>query len=259
MATPVDCVYTITGNGPPLFMVHGIGARRATWAGLIEHLKNDFTCIAYDLRGHGASPHGDGQFGLDELVADLEALRSRLNIEKASIVGHSLGGMIGPAYARAYPDRVSALGLFSTAAFRTPDDSAKVKGVVKAMEDTSIEAALDTLVIRWFTDEFQSNNPDKIAVRKKQVLETDPGVFLNVFHIYAETEMSPWLHEVKTPSLVLTGELDGGCNPRLNKQIAQALENSELVILDGLKHAILIEAPDRVASPTLKFLKAHST
>jgi 3-oxoadipate enol-lactonase len=258
MTKPVECVHTVTGKGPPLFMVHGIGARRATWAGLTEYLKDDFTCIAYDLRGHGESPLSDEPFGLDELVADLEALRAKLGIERASVIGHSLGGMIGPAYARAYPDRVSSLGLFSTAAFRTADDSAKVQGVVKAMEDTSIPAALDTLVARWFTDEFQAANPDKIEVRKKQVLETDPRVFLNVFHIYAETEMSPWLHEVKTPSLVLTGELDGGCNPRLNKQIAEALPSSDLVILDGLKHAILIEAPERVAAPTLKFLKANS-
>jgi pimeloyl-ACP methyl ester carboxylesterase len=258
MAKPVECVHTVTGKGPPLFMVHGIGARRATWTDLTEHLKNDFTCIAYDLRGHGESPLSNGPFGLDELVADLEALRAKLGIERASVVGHSLGGMIGPAYARAYPDRVASLGLFSTAAFRTADDSAKVQGVVKTMEDTSIPASLDTLVARWFTDDFGAANPDKIEVRKKQVLETDPRVFLNVFHIYAETEMSPWLHEVKTPSLVLTGELDGGCNPRLNKQIAQALTNSELVILDGLKHAILIEAPERVATPTLKFLKANS-
>lgn len=99
--------------------------------------------------------------------------------------------------------------------------------------------------------------PERIAARKRQVVETDPAVFLNVFRIYAETEMSPWLHEVKTPSLVLTGELDGGCNPRLNQQIAKALPNSELVILDGLKHAILIEASERVAPHVRDFLKKH--
>ena len=60
---------------------------------------------------------------------------------------------------------------------------------------------------------------------------------------------------VAAPSLVLTGELDGGCNPRLNKQIAEALPNSELVILDGLKHAILIEATERVAPPVKAFLE----
>jgi 3-oxoadipate enol-lactonase len=257
MPKAIECAYTITGKGPPVFMVHGIGARRATWDGLVERMKDDFTCITYELRGHGASPRSDGPFGLGELVEDLEALRSKLKIDKAAVIGHSLGGMIGPAYARAYPNRVLALGLLSTAAFRTEEDSGKVVGLVKKMEEVGVEPMMDALVTRWFTDEFQAANPDKITTRKKQITDTPTDVFLNVFHIYAETEMSPWLHEVETPSLVLTGELDGGCNPRLNKQIAQAMKNSELVILDGLKHAILVEAPERVAPHVSRFLKAH--
>jgi 3-oxoadipate enol-lactonase len=257
MAKAVDCAYTITGKGPRVFMVHGIGARRATWDGLVDRLKDDFTCITFDLRGHGASPGSAVPFGLAELVADLEALRSKLAIEQASVIGHSLGGMIAPAYARAYPHRVRTLGLLSTAAFRTADDTSKVKGIVQAMEDTSIETVLDALVGRWFTDDFQATSPEKIAIRKRQVLETPPAVFLNVFHIYAETEMSGWLHELEVPTLVLTGELDGGCSPRLNRQIAKAIKRSELVILEGLKHAILLEAPDRVAVAVKRFLQSN--
>lgn len=250
----VECAYSIEGEGPPVFFVHGIGARRVTWSKLIGHLRDRFTCISYDLRGHGEFPGAGAKFGLAELVADVEALRSKLAIPKISVLGHSLGGMIGPAYARQYPDRVEKLGLLSTAAFRTADDSAKVLGVVKSMEETSVPAQLDMLVNRWFTDGFQASNPDAITLRKKQVLETDPSVFLNVFHIYAETEMASWLHEVVAPSLVLTGELDGGCNPRLNKQIAAALPNSKLIILKGMKHQILMEAPDLVAEHVIPFL-----
>ena len=97
MAKAVDCAHVIEGKGPPLLMVHGIGARKTSWAALTRHLKNDFTCIAYDLRGHGESPMGDGTFGLDELVADLEALRNmrspRANLE--TLYG---GGPAGSPY-----------------------------------------------------------------------------------------------------------------------------------------------------------------
>lgn len=254
MSQPIDCAYTIEGKGPALFLIHGIGARKAGWAKLTAFLKDDFTCIAYDLRGHGDSPLPFGRFGLDDLVDDLEALRARLGIEKAHFMGHSLGGMIGPAYARRHPERVLSLGLLSTAAFRTEDDSAKVKAVVSAMREKGIGPVLDTLTARWFTDGFAAARPDVIEWRKKQVVDTPAEIFLNVFDIYAETEMSPWLHEIDAPSLVLTGELDGGCNPRLNRQIAAALPNSELVILDGLKHAVLIEASDRVGPPVKDFL-----
>jgi len=88
----------------------------------------------------------------------------------------------------------------------------------------------------------------------QQVIDTNPEVFLEVFRIYAETEMSPWLHEIEQPCFVLTGENDGGCNPRLNKLMADCLPNSELCILDKFKHSILIEAPEIVGSRLRNFL-----
>src|SRR5690625_2384264 len=154
MGKATNCVYSVDGSGPPVVMVHGIGARRQGWNRIVEKLRDRFTCVTYDLRGHGESPLPDGPFGLDELVADLEALRARLGFERVHVIGHSLGGMIGPAYARSYPDRVMSLGLLSTAAFRTEDDSAKVKAVVAAMEERGIENFLNTLTQRWFTDDF---------------------------------------------------------------------------------------------------------
>lgn len=250
----ITCSCSVTGSGPALFLIHGIGARRATFAGLVEALKDRFTCITYDLRGHGESPVPEGRFGLDDLVDDLEALRARLGIERAHFAGHSLGGMIGPAYARRYPDRVLSLGLWSTAAFRTEDDSSKVKAVVAAMRAKGIAQVLDTLTARWFTDAFAAANPDVIERRKRQVMDTPADVFLNVFDIYAETEMAPWLQEISVPSQVLTGENDGGCNPRLNRQIAEAMPNAELIILPDLKHAIFIEATDKVIPHVRRFL-----
>ena len=257
MTTPVRSAFSVEGEGPPLFLIHGIGASRATFTGLVPYLKSRFRCITHDLRGHGASPKPPPPYALDDLVEDLEALRAELGIEKAHFAGHSLGGMIGPAYARKYPQHVLSLGLYSTAAFRTAEDSAKVKGVVATMRAKGIPRVLTTLTDRWFTPEFAQRCPDVIERRLKAVLDTDPEVFLSVFDIYAETEMSPWLHEIKQPCLVLTGENDGGCNPRLNKQIAAALPNSELVILPVLRHAITLEGADQVAPPVLEFLNRH--
>ena len=252
--TPIDCEMTVEGSGPPLVLVHGIGAARDAWRFMVPKLKDHFTVISYDLRGHGASPMPDSEFGIDELVADLERVRERSGFNKVNVAGHSLGGQIGPAYARAHPDRVLKLGLLSTAAFRTEDDSAKVWGVVRAMEEKGIPQVLETLTARWFTDEFIAANPDLVQQRLKQVVDTDPDVFMNVFRIYAGVEMGPWLHEVTAPSLVLTGENDGGCNPRLNKLIHEALPNSELVILPHVKHSILVEAADVVSDHLIRFM-----
>lgn len=249
--------YSVEGSGPPLILIHGIGASRHSWDGLIARLKGHFRCVSYDLRGHGKSPAPAPPYTLDDLVGDLEELREELGIERAHFAGHSLGGMIGPAYARRYPHRVASVGLYSTAAFRTPDDSAKVRGVVAAMRVEGIAPVLETLKERWFTPEFAARCPQVIRRRMQQVIDTDKDVFLSVFDIYAQTEMAPWLAEIRAPCLVLTGENDGGCNPRLNRQIAAALPDSQLVILPQLRHAILLEAADLVAGPVLSFLQSH--
>ncbi len=255
----IECAHYVNGDPsdgrPVLMLIHGIGSWHHTWDTLLPRLTESFTVVTYDLRGHGASPLPTGPFGLDELVNDLEDLRARLGVEQAHFAGHSLGGMIGPAYARRYPERVLSLGLLSTAAFRTADDSAKVQGVVATMEDQGIGNVLPTLTTRWFTDDFAAANPDVIEARLERVMSTPAEVFLQVFHIYANTEMSPYLGDITAPTLVLTGENDGGCNPRLNRQIADAMPNAELVILPEYKHSILLEAAPVVAEELALFLE----
>ena len=255
MTHAIDCAYSIEGEGPPLFLIHGIGAARNTWRKAMPVLTPHFSVVTYDLRGHGESPMPKQPFGLDELVADLEAVRVKTGFEAAHFAGHSLGGMIGPAYARAFPGRVQSLGLLSTAAFRTEDDSAKVKGVVKAMRSQSVPEILVTLANRWFTDAFIATSPKVVQARMDQVVGTDAEIFLNVFDIYAGTEMAPWLHEITAPSLVLTGENDGGCPPRLNELIAAAMPRAELVVLPEVKHSIMLECGDVVAQHMLSFIK----
>ena len=253
MNTPIECKYSVEGNGPPLFLIHGIGAARDAWRFIVPKIRSNFTVITYDLRGHGRSPKTLTKFLLDDLVEDLEYLRKKLNFNKAYFAGHSLGGMIAPAYALKYSRHVLALGLFSTAAGRTKNDREKILAVIKSMEKQGVSEVLPTLIDRWFTDPFISSSPDIIERRIQQVINTDQEIFMNVFRIYANTEMGPWLHKINFPTLILTGEKDGGCNPKLNKFIADQIPNSKLVILPNYKHSLLIETPNEIAENIINF------
>ena len=254
MALPVRSDYSIAGNGPAVFLAHGVGARRQVWEGIVAKLAPHFRCITYDLRGHGGSAGADEPFGIDEFVADLEALRAQLGVEHAHFIGHSLGGMIVPAYARAYPERVKSLGLICTAAFRSPEAAANLANFVKKIDTEGMPGVLDTLLGRWFTDQFRRDRPDVVDARKDQMLKANPRVYRETYRVFATTEMSPWLSEIKAPTLVMTGELDPGCGPELNEKIAAALPHSELVILPALKHSVLVEAPGPVGDALLRFL-----
>ncbi len=257
MADVIDCEFSVEGNGPALVLIHGVGAGRNTWAYALPLLTPHFTVVTYDLRGHGASPLPLGDFGLEDLVADLERVRQRAGIGRAHFVGHSLGGMIASAYALKYPHRVLSLGLVSTSAFRGQDDITAVQGRLRTMETQGISAGLQQLTERWFTPQFIGQHPEVAEARMNQVLATDPHVFLNVFRIFAQTEMSGWLGDVTAPTLVMTGEGDPSGSPDQNRQIAKALPNAELVILPKLRHSLLLEAGDTVARNIVRFIAAH--
>jgi 3-oxoadipate enol-lactonase len=254
----VDSASAIEGTGPTIVMVHGIGSHMQGWNFIVENLKSDFRCVTFDLRGHGVSPETGENFGMEELVADLEALRLRLELDRFHLMGHSLGAMVAASYARRFADRPRSLALFSTAAFRNAEDKARIRALVEDIRQNGLSASLDRLVRRWYTDRFIEANPEFIARRKEHLLRMNQRVLLNVFEIYAEYEMGPWLHEIGLPTLIVTGEDDPGCNPRLNGQISKAMPNAQLVILTGLKHSILVEGADALADIIRRFLTSET-
>ena len=255
MSNPIDCDYSIQGSGPALFLTHGIGAAKNAWRFMTPELSKYFTVVTYDLRGHGNSPVTNKNFTLDDLVLDLEKIREKTKIDKGHFMGHSLGGMIAPAYAKKFPNRVLSVGLLSTVAGRSEGDRNSVLKIISEMEISGIERTLQKLTTRWFTDEFISKNPDLVKNRLKQVIDTDPDVFLNVFKIYANTEMISWLKNLSVPCLLMTGENDAGCSPQHNKIMANEINNSKLVILEKYKHSFLIEAPQEVSKNIIEFIK----
>ena len=250
----LDCHYSITGSGPAIFLTHGIGAAEDAWRFIVPKLSQNHTVVTYDLRGHGKSPVTNKNFDLEDLVLDLEKIRKKTNINKAHFAGHSLGGMIVPAYAKKYPDKVLSIGMLSTVAGRSENDSKKVWSVIEEMEEKGVDKTLEKLTTRWFTDEFITNNSELVTRRLKQVVDTDPEVFLNVFRIYAKTEMISWLKELTKPCLLMTGENDGGCTPKHNEKMANEIKNSKLVILPKLKHSFLIEGPNQITDNLINFI-----
>ena len=251
----IDWNYSVTGSGAAICLTHGVGGAEDAWRFIIPKLKSMFTVVTYDLRGHGKSPVDNKDFNLDDLVLDLERVREKTNIQKAHFMGHSLGGMIAPAYAKKFPERVLSVGWLSTVAGRSDEDKQKVWSVISDLKDKGVEQTLKNLTNRWFTDNFIEKNPDLVSRRLKQVIDTEKDVFINVFKIYAETEMISWLKDIKKPCLFMTGENDGGCTPSHNKKMSNEVKDSKLVIIPEVKHSFLIEAPEQISNNLIEFIE----
>ncbi len=106
--------YVTAGSGPVLLLIHGMAGTHATWEPVIEPLAQRHTVIALDLPGHGASEAGAGDYSLGSLAAGLRDLLVKLGHERATLVGHSLGGGIAMQFAYQFPEITERLVLVSS-------------------------------------------------------------------------------------------------------------------------------------------------
>ena len=107
-------VYAEAGEGPVLLLIHGMGGNFENWHAVIEPLARDHTVIAPDLPGHGDSAPGGGDYSIGALAAGLRDLLLALGHERATLVGHSLGGGIAMQFAYQFPEMVERLVLVSS-------------------------------------------------------------------------------------------------------------------------------------------------
>ncbi|HEV2550253.1 MAG TPA: alpha/beta fold hydrolase [Stellaceae bacterium] len=249
--------YVVDGSGPPVLLIHGVGAQLGNWDGVAAVLARTFKVVRYDLRGHGKSSKVPGPYSLDLFVEDAVALLEHLGIARAHVAGHSLGGMIAITLAARHPERVDRLAILSAAAGRTEEERRRVMERIALIAHGIPGDHFKNSLSRWFTDEFRAANPglmEEYAARNK---ENDPACYAAAYAVLATGEVGPDLPRVTAPALIVTGEHDLGSNPRMAGFIHAGIAHSELRVLPRLRHSILIEAPLLVAGQLGQFFQAR--
>jgi len=245
------------GDGTPVLLIHGVGADLESWQGVLSHLSPNRRYVRYDQRGHGASRRTPGPYTLQDLSNDAVALLDHLGLETVSVIGFSLGGLVAQAIALDHPERVQSLTLVSTVAGRTPDEQMRVTERAEILAREGATKHLANAVDRWFTPEFVAAHPEVLEARRQKSLQNDPDCYVAAYRVLAGSDLGDRLHQIDVPTLVMTGENDIGSNPRMSRFIHERIDGSELHILPRLKHSVLLEAPDQVASLIEPFLATH--
>jgi pimeloyl-ACP methyl ester carboxylesterase len=106
--------YRVSGSGPALLLLHGLGCDSSTWVDVIPTLAEHFTVIAPDLLGHGESDKPDADYSLGAYANGMRDLLTILGIDKVTVVGHSFGGGVAMQFAYQFPDRTERVVLVST-------------------------------------------------------------------------------------------------------------------------------------------------
>ena len=250
--------FRLEGRGFPLVLVHGVGTCLDDLQLLVDRLKGDFRVLRYDLRGHGGSEKVPGPYTLADFSQDLLELADAAGFERAHYVGFSLGGLIVQRFALDYPERVASLGLISAIAGRTQEERERALRRADELGAGGPASHLGDAVGRWFTDAFREAHPEVIEARKARIAANHLPSYAAAYRVLAESDLADDLSKIAHPTLVATGELDQGSSPRMSRLMAERIPSSELHILPGLKHALVLEAPDLLAGLLRDFLTADT-
>jgi (E)-2-((N-methylformamido)methylene)succinate hydrolase len=250
-----DLSHLIRSHSPyALVLVHGVGSRLEAWDGVASALAGRYRMLRYDLRGHGESEKPLGPYTLGDFVGDLAALVDELSIPRFHLAGFSLGGLVAQGFALEHGGRLERLGLLSTVAGRTEEERARVMARLDLVAGGIPGEHFGQSVDRWFTDEFRRANPDLIEAYAERNRLNDPQSYAAAYRVLATSDLAERLHEIRVPTLVVTGENDVGSNPRMARFIHERIRGSRLEILPRLRHSILIESPELIAELLGSFL-----
>src|SRR5271157_4550242 len=240
--------YQLEGAGPPVVLIHGVGADGSSWDAIVPALTPRFMVIRLDLRGHGRSGHIDGALVLEDFARDVLDVMAAAGAARAHVVGFSLGGMIAQALALDHASRVDRLVLLSAVAGRTEQERARVRDRLEILRTQGIAAISSAAQDRWFTDGFIARHPELVRQRMEQLQRNHPASYAAAYTVFSTSDLGARLHAIDRPTLVATGEHDVGSNTRMARFMQQQIRGAKLKILPGLKHSILAEAPETIAT-----------
>lgn len=233
----------------PVLLLHGVGLDHRMWDVQADALAVDRRVLRYDLIGHGDTSPRDGELTLYDFRDQVSAVLGAAAVDKVLLVGFSLGGIIAQRFAADFPERVAGLVLVSTVYCRTSVERAGVLERLALTERDGIGAIVQPALDRWFAPEFARSRRAQVAAVAERLATTDPDGYLAAYRIFATGDKTNGrvLRGVDCPALVVTGSEDVGSTPAIAERMAADLKRADLILLDGLRHMVTLEAADEVS------------
>jgi 3-oxoadipate enol-lactonase len=249
-----DLFYQVEGAGPPVMLIHGVGADASSWDEIAPVLVARFTVLRLDLRGHGRSGHIGSELTLGDFARDVIDVLDATDTPRAHVVGFSLGGIIAQALALDHASRVDRLVLLSAVAGRTEQERSRVRDRLDILRTQGIAAISGAAQDRWFTDGFIARHPELVRQRMEQLQHNHPASYAAAYTVFSTCDLGERLHAIDHPTLIATGEHDVGSNTRMARFMQAQIRGARLQILPVLKHSVLVEAPEMIATMVMDFL-----
>ena len=242
MAVEID---TPVGGSDAVLMIHGLGGTSNTWTALHPAFRR-FQTLRFDLPGSGRSNRVEGALSIDRFVQAALRVLAAGGVEKAHVVGHSLGTIVALHLAAREPKAVRSLALFGP--LLTPPDSARIairaRGEKARKEGAAgMQAIADSLLQAATSAETKAKRFAAVAFVRESLMRQDPDGYARTCDALAEAQPADPARII-CPSLLATGEEDSVAPPQSARALAEKIAGSRFEVLRGCGHWAPIEKPD---------------
>ena len=254
----ISLAYETAGprNSLPVVFIHGFPFSREMWRGQVKALSRDFYVVTYDVRGHGESDTGDGQYTVELFVDDLIALFDHLKLKRAAVVGLSMGGYIALRAAERHPDRFRALVLCDTRS-EADGNEGKIKRAqqVREIKNGGLKDFTEQFLRAVFYEKSISSDLPAVASIKSIIEKTPPqAVAGTLIALAGRTDTSAALYKLNIPTLILVGRHDAITPPSAANAMKEKISGSEMHIIPDAGHMSNLENPAEFTGHLVKFL-----
>ena len=239
------------GQGPVVMLSHALGCDLSMWDAVAERLKQRFTVLRYDARGHGQSAAPAGPYSMEMLADDAAALIKAEATGPVHFVGLSMGGMTAQALAARHPQLVKSITIANAANFYGEPAGAMWRARMNTVLTQGVAAVAEGAIQRWFTPEFIADTAGggaaRVAMLREKFEKIAPEPYAASCGAVAAIDFRSSNQRITCPTLVIAGTRDEATPLALSEAIASSIAGAQLVTLPAA-HLSAVEMPQAFAA-----------
>lgn len=253
----IEMFYEITGEGPPLLLIHGLGSSGRDWEYQIPDFKDHYQVITVDLRGHGRSSKPKGPYSIVGFADDVFALLKALNFESVHVLGISMGTSVGFELVLKYPKMVRTfigVNMGVSLPVKTIQEKWQFLKRTLIVKLVGMKKMGEFLAPRLFPDPSQEHLIKMVADRWA---ENDKKAYLTAMNALKNWSVEDKLSQIQVPTLIVAS--DGDYTPvHVKEEYVTKIPHAKLVVMEQAHHAVPVEKPEEFNVIALNFLKLHN-
>jgi len=243
------------GKGPACLLLHGFPLAKETWDAQAVALSAGARVVRFDLRGLGATTATPGPYLMETLAGDALEILDALAIERATLIGHSLGGYVALAFFRMFAERCAGLGFVcSRAGADTAEQAANRRALADRVEREGTGPLVEAFVPKYFAPDVYRERPDLVERVTAIVERSNPSGAAAMLRGMAErVDSADLFEEMRLPVHVVAGSKDTLVAEEQARALAEGVAGAEFELLD-CGHFPLYEAPDALTASLQRLL-----